>query len=1017
MQLLAVHTAGRSETNAEASVFVMEILKVLMPTARPSTITPMPSPTTPTETVTTVGEDESPAVGEDEQPALDETTAPDVTEDTTQPGFTLMNPGWADWDGYFERAAVPSEITQEYAPEAQAIKADDTGEDPTIAPSSIRAPPCPVFRPRRRWRRSNNSGGGGDTPPDKGYLDEVAKSLYTAEEDTVDERIEKKIKTINAIQTIQGEDLTPPRGVDAAIRPDWESRSWAEVARKVDAGHTQVNVKNDNKPSWLPVVKMKLYDQYFTVQIKALVSAAIDAITDAAFHIDGSHHVEGETYTAVADPVRTVDSTKTLALKSPRSHPKFGVGKVQGMTRVADFPLITHAAIDHIIDINTRKIERCRALAFQAMESLGPPIPPPEPQRQARGALIDRVVVGVTAVAGLFGLSLFGLGGQTAQLTTEVKGLQSDVHSVRQKTAALLQAESAMKDHAYKALEGAGRRFGALRKGLLVEATTNAACETSRSIQRVMENIRQGKLPVEMFRSKTELVSVVGNIKTNFLQPLGLHFIMEDEQLLLRYFCEGHLQERLRTTALAEGSPSAFTKGSMGHAWVNNKGVVLSSVPGGVSDQAEQDKVKLGIDGNSYRGHAKHKVHSKGMRNGFLTKVIDLVTNIQVPVAKSQGQCWEQLKLENNLFSIEDEPYFLEETYTVFRSTDPDTPTEYRSIPNKELKFCDSIPGVPLMTCPRERVRQRGVCEEELVKGSLVEDCLTKLVRWDSKQPFIQQRGRSLEFVVFVPSHLSLTVTCPHSPRRDWSTSNAKGILTVVPPPFCTLHVGELSYLAVAAMAKTRIHGNFQGDLLNQAVQDLANSMELDWADVQESLQRLEDAHVTMREVFDDAQHTMTGQAWNYVQGKLWGITATLLAVVALFGGGTLSVWAIRRYKGLWKSLPERVTQLVTMGETSRARNDQRATIEMKELKRRIDYVEKGHEKTASEIGLLKDMGASLSANALNQTLSRVCEVPEGGLTESQPLMPLTSTMTPTHPVRSVIIPTTSGVGGRFSRR
>ena len=137
MQLLAVHTAGRSETNAEASVFVMEILKVLMPTARPSTTAPTPGPTTPTETVTTVGEDESPAVGEDEQPALDETTAPDVTEDTTQPGFTLMNPGWADWDGYFERAAVPSEITQEYAPEAQAIKADDTGEDPTIAPSSI----------------------------------------------------------------------------------------------------------------------------------------------------------------------------------------------------------------------------------------------------------------------------------------------------------------------------------------------------------------------------------------------------------------------------------------------------------------------------------------------------------------------------------------------------------------------------------------------------------------------------------------------------------------------------------------------------------------------------------------------------------------------------------------------------------------------------------------------------------------------------------------------------------------
>ena len=67
---------------------------------------------------------------------------------------------------------------------------------------------------------------------------------------------------------------------------------------------------------------------------------------------------------------------------------------------------------------------------------------------------MDRVTIGVAAVAGLFGLSLFGLGGQTAQLTTNVKGLQADVHSMRQKTAALLQAEGAMKECAYKVLTG-----------------------------------------------------------------------------------------------------------------------------------------------------------------------------------------------------------------------------------------------------------------------------------------------------------------------------------------------------------------------------------------------------------------------------------------------------------------------------------------------------------------------------------------------------------------------------------
>ena len=173
----------------------------------------------------------------------------------------------------------------------------------------------------------------------------------------------------------------------------------------------------------------------------------------------GSNHVEGETYSDVADPVRTVDDTKILALKSPRSHPKFGEGTTQGLLRASQFPLITHAAVDHIIDMNVRKIDRCRGLANQALESLGPPVPPPEPQRQARGALMDRVTVGVATVAGLFGLSLFGLGGQTAQLTTKVKGLQSDIHSIRQKTAALLRAEGAIKEYAYKAFEGTSRRF------------------------------------------------------------------------------------------------------------------------------------------------------------------------------------------------------------------------------------------------------------------------------------------------------------------------------------------------------------------------------------------------------------------------------------------------------------------------------------------------------------------------------------------------------------------------------
>ena len=130
-----------------------------------------------------------------------------------------------------------------------------------------------------------------------------------------------------------------------------------------------------------------------------------------------------------------------------------------------------------------------------------------------------------------------------------------------------------------------------------------------------------------------------------------------------------------------------------------------------------------------------------------------------------------------------------------------------------------------------------------------------------------------------------------------------------------------------------------------------------------------------------------------------------------------LCIWAVRRYKAIWGSLPDRVTQLINMGDNSRVKNDQRATIELRDLKRRMDQAERCHEKTTSEISLLKDMGASLSANALNQTLARVCETPEASLAESQPLVPLNPSMTANPTTRSVIIPNTAGLMNRSSRR
>ena len=927
------------------------------------------------------------------------------------------NPVWSDdWVQFW----ASSTLFGEEEPEE--------GEPPANNPTTVATRTaltlphgCPSVQARQRWRRNGDGSAGSTTPkPDVGYLGGLAESVHPANEDTLNDRIKKKIETTNAVGSSESRAVPPPKGLDPTIQIEWSTRQWAALAQKVDAGSTQVVTKSDNKPTWSPVAKMKVYDQYITVQLTTLLSGALDAISDAAYHIGSDQRMRSETFTDEADPVRDLTNTvltgnsKTLSLKSPRGHPKFGKGDINGLKRAEKFPLITHASVDHLIDINTRKVKRCWNLTTQALKTLGPPVRLEAPTRPVRGALADRLTVGIATAAGLFGLSLFGLGGQTAQLTSKVKGLQSDVHSIRQKTGALLRAEGAMKEYAHKAVKVNSQRYGALRRGLLVETTANAACETARSIQRVAESLEVGRIPFELFRSNDELKKVTLEIKRGFLEPLGLHFLLEDEQLLLKYFCEGYLQEHTRETALQEGAASEFKRGSLGYPWVDNQGVQLGTVPGGVSGADKQEKVRVGIDGNAFRKYATHLVHAEGMRSDFLTSTLDMVAKIQVPVARTQGRCWEQLKLDNNLFVIEGEPYRLEETHTVFRSTDTEGPSEHRSIPTSELKYCDDIKGVPLITCPRERIQKRGVCEEELMDGKLNEDCLHKLKRWDSTTPFISQKGQSLEFVVYVPSHMSLVVTCPQSPRREWSTSTNKGLLVVTPPPFCTLHLGKLHHLALAGMVKTRTRGNFQGDMLDHSVQNLAHLMDIEWEDIQGALHRLEEAHITLGEVFEEASKTPTDDVLDYIGARLWGLVATTITVVTLTGGVAFGVWVVYHRKSLWGELHTHITHLLGADEAVRITGQQKTQTEMKELRRRLDGVEQGQERVTCEVDFLKDMGSSLTANALRGTRDRAYDANELNNAEAQPLV--SATLQP-QLVRSLLAVPPTNINGRTGRR
>ena len=294
------------------------------------------------------------------------------------------SPVWSDdWFQYWASSTPLGEGDPE--------EAEPPANNPTTVTTrtALTLPPgCPAVHAKQRWRRNGDGGASSTTQkPDVGYLGGLVDSVYPANEDTLNERIKKKIETPNAVGSSESRAVSPPKGLDPTIQVAWSTRQWAALAQKVDAGSTQVVTKSDNKPTWSPVAKMKVYDQYITVQLTTLLSGALDAISDAAYHIVSDQRMRSETFTDVADPVRDLTNTvltgnsKTLSLKSPRGHPKFGKGDINGLKRAEKFPLITHASVDHLIDINTRKVMRCWNLTTQALKMLGPPVrleAPPE---------------------------------------------------------------------------------------------------------------------------------------------------------------------------------------------------------------------------------------------------------------------------------------------------------------------------------------------------------------------------------------------------------------------------------------------------------------------------------------------------------------------------------------------------------------------------------------------------------------------------------------------------------------
>ena len=656
-------------------------------------------------------------------------------------------------------------------------------------------------------------------------------SKYEATKERMNERVLATIEALNAVPSTVSTVTDYPRGLAEEVKDDWHKKGnerWKGIVKKINhEGLEELRKETDPiNPSWSVVGAMVMFTQYVTLGLESPLSAALDAVNDATFHMESDERMHAVAYSDDANPVRTTpDKEKPLSMKSPRGHVNFGKGTT-AENRVEKYPLLHHATIDHVIDVDSRRIADCNAMAKQAVAQLGPPMESSDTYRRttrnAWGTIVSTGAKQLTNI-GRFGLGLMSLGGQMSHVVSKAKGLLGAISSLRRKSAAVIQAESALTE----TVDPVDQGTGALRRGVLANAITNAACGTTKKLINIADALREGRVPKELFGSTAELNATMEMVKEKLLKPIKMKFMMDDPNLLMDYRASGYIRETARKTPINEGDITRFNKGSLGHAWVDDAtNVALNTVPSAQSGNAE---VKLGVKGNEYRKYAVHKSHAQGMRDNFFTTIQELVIKVQIPVTADQTKPWLQLKPERELYRIAGKAFILKGEYTIFHSTDVEEKSLVVSMANSELKHCKQVKGRDLLACPADRVKERHVCEEKMLNNLIDLDCLERFERWDEEKAYLSQIGRTTRFIAYVPEKEKLEIRCPNGGLQPWSPLTPTGYVEVQAQPFCVISLGYIRRVVITTMSGQRLIEPNRGKSVEKGVRELVDSKEISW--------------------------------------------------------------------------------------------------------------------------------------------------------------------------------------------
>ena len=727
-----------------------------------------------------------------------------------------------------------------------------------------------------------------------------SESTYPTGKKKMNQRVVAKINELNEETTLTPPSNNHPSGLVEDIQDEWfddGNDKWIDITQKINHEGLEELPSNEISinPTWSVEGAMVVFTQYVTLGIVSPLSAAIDAINDATFHVRSDERMHAAKYSDGANPIREAQDLEVpLSLKSPRGHTLFGKGS-QAKARVQQYPIIHHGTMDHVLDVDSRRISDCNARAEQAVSQLGRVMEVDHPDRRGtRDAWRAVISAGAKQLTGIgrFGIGLMNLGGQMSHVIQQAKGLVGAISSIRSKSAAVMQAEASLISTSKPEDQGTG----ALRRGVLANAVTGAVCGTSKKLVSIVDALKKGRVPKELFSSVAELNNTMDMVKKKLLQPIKMQLMLDDPNLLMDYQASGYIRESKRKTEILAKAETTFNKGSLGHAWVQgDPGTVALTVP--AEDQGKKE-VELGIKGNLYRKYAVHKAHKSGMRDKFLTTVQSLVVKVQIPVTPSRTRPWLQLRPERELYKIASKPFIFREDHTIFQTTDTGTQSIVVSVKNKDLKNCKQLSGHNFLACPAEYVRERKVCEEGMLTNQIGMNCLSKFERWSEDKAYLRQVGRTTKYIAYIPEGKKLEIRCPSGGLQPWSPPTIKGYLEVRLQPYCVVRLDNLRKFVVTAMNEQRLIEPMGGGSVQEKIRKLIEKRNINWESFAKEANSPLHMRGTLETILEGAQSLTPLQIREYLfmQPKEFGliVTSAVCLTVIIILAGTM-VYIIRK--------------------------------------------------------------------------------------------------------------------------